>query len=60
MSGAEIKSYILSEGIRLWQVADKLGITDGNFSRRLRKTFNDNEINKIKAIVNELKNEKTV
>lgn len=55
-----MKSYILDEGIKLWQVADKLGITDGNFSRRLRKSFDNDEINHIKEIVKELKNEKTV
>lgn len=59
MSGAEIKAFILSEGVKLWQVADKLGITDGNFSRRLRKSFNANEVEQIKTIINELKNEKT-
>lgn len=59
MSGAEVKNFILSEGVRLWQVADKIGITDGNFSRRLRKAFDANEVEQIKAIVSELKNEKT-
>ncbi len=55
MSGAEIKAYILEQGVRLWQVAQKLNMNDGNFSRRLRKDFTDDEVKQIKTIVKELK-----
>lgn len=55
MTGAEIKQLIISNGLRLWQVADLWGLTDGNFSKRLRKPFNDDEVQRIKAIIAQLK-----
>ena len=55
MSGTEIKAYILEQGVRLWQVAQKLNMNDGNFSRKLRNNFTDAEVKQIKTIVQELK-----
>ena len=55
MTGAEVKQLIISNGLRLWQVADLWGQTDGNFSRRLRKPFNDDEVKRVKAIIAQLK-----
>lgn len=54
MTGAEIKEMIKSSGLKLWQVADAYGMNDGNFSRRLRKPFNTEEVQKIKEIINSL------
>ena len=59
MIGVEIKEMIKASGLNLWQVAEVLGMNDGNFSRRLRKPFNDEEVAKIKAIISELCNEKS-
>lgn len=57
MTGTEVKNMILSAGIKLWQVAECWGISDGNFSRRLRKTFNKEEVERIEAIIIKLKSE---
>lgn len=54
MTGQEIKSMILESGVKLWEVAELWGLNDGNFSRRLRKPFNDNEVNRIKEIIRKL------
>lgn len=54
MTGAEIKELIKSAGVKCWQVAERLGMQDSNFSRRLRKPFNDSEVEHIQAIVAEL------
>lgn len=43
--------------IKLWQVADRLGITDGNFSRRLRRELSDAEKKKILSIIEEISKE---
>ncbi|CDF03201.1 putative uncharacterized protein [Ruminococcus sp. CAG:624] len=59
MTGTEIKSMIKASGLRLWQVAQALGINDGNFSRRLRRAFNEAEVEKIKSIINELNTQKS-
>lgn len=55
MHGNEVKTLITSAGVKCWQVADALGMNDGNFSRRLRKPFSNDEVAKIKAIINRLK-----
>ena len=46
MTGSEVKQLIKSSNLKCWQVADKWGLSDGNFSRKLRKPFNENEVHK--------------
>ena len=36
MANEIIKETAKGNGVKLWQIADKLGIYDGNFSRKLR------------------------
>lgn len=57
MTGAELKRIIVSSGIKLWQVADRFGCSDGNFSRKLRHDFSEADTKRILAIVEELKAE---
>ena len=59
MTGAEIKERILESGLKVWQVADQYGCTDGNFSRKLRHPFNDSDTEKVLSIIEKLRNEKT-
>ena len=59
MTGAEIKERILKAGLKVWQVADAYGCTDGNFSRKLRHTFSDSDTEKVLSIIEKLKKEKT-
>lgn len=55
MSGAEIKQIIKASGVKLWQVADEFGVTDGNFSRKLRHDFNEADTKKVLSIIDRLK-----
>ncbi len=55
MNGHEVKELILSNGVKLWQVAELWGCTDGNFSRRLRKPFNADEVERVKDIIARIK-----
>lgn len=55
MTGAEAKQLIVSAGLKCWQVAELWGVNDGNFSRRLRKPFNDSEV---KTIIKQLSAQK--
>lgn len=57
MTGAEVREMILAAGLRLWQVADKLGMTDNSFSRRLRHDFNAAEVDRIRSIIKDLQAE---
>lgn len=59
MSGQEVKAFIKGAGVKLWEVAEALGMSDGNFSRRLRKPFSNEETENIKCIVNELATQNT-
>lgn len=54
MTGNEIKALIRSHGVKLWEVAERLGMNDGNFSRRLRKPFDSEETARIQVIVEQL------
>lgn len=54
MTGKEIKALVKGAGVKLWEVADSLNMRDSEFSRRLRKPFNEAEVANIKRIINEL------
>lgn len=57
MSGAEIKENIKAAGLKLWQVAKEMGMNDGNFSRKLRNDFSDEDTEKVLSIIEKLKAE---
>ncbi len=54
----DIRERAKAKNILFWQIADKLGINDGNFSRKLRKELSAEEKTKIFAIIDELSAEK--
>lgn len=58
MCNKEIRTAAKSAGIRLWQVAAAYGISDGNFSRKLRQELPQEEKQKIMAIIDRLAQEK--
>ena len=55
MKGNEVKTMIQESGVKLWQVAHKLGVNDGNFSRRLRREFTEDEVRQVEKIILEIK-----
>ncbi len=57
-SNKEIRNEAKEAGIFLWQVAEKLGITDGNLSRKLRRELLPEEREKVLNIIRELSREK--
>lgn len=59
MTGADVKKLILSSSVKCWQVAERWGLSDGNFSRRLRKPFDNDEVDRIKSIIIEVKADKS-
>ena len=58
MNNLEIRNAIKSVGIKYWEVAERYGINDGNFSRKLRKELSLEEKEKILNIISEIKKEK--
>ena len=55
MSNIEIRKKAKGSGVHLWRIADVLGITDGNFSRKLRKELSESEKKQIFKIIDDLK-----
>ena len=55
----EIRNSAKRAGIRLWQVAERIGVNDGNFSRKLRQELPPQEREKILVIINEMAAERT-
>ena len=54
MENQAIRSYAKQKGVKLWQIAERLGINDGNFSRKLRRELPESERLALVQIVDEL------
>ena len=50
----DIKSAAKRNGVKLWQIAARLNINDGNFSRKLRKELSESERERIFQIIDAL------
>lgn len=57
MRNSDIRQEIKSAGLRLWQIAEALGLQDSNFSRRLRHELSEAEKEKIREIIADLSKE---
>lgn len=57
MANLDIRAAAVSAGVRLWRVADALGIADASLSRKLRKELPQEEKEKIFSIIRELSQE---
>ena len=53
-----IREAAKGAGVKLWEVAEKLRITDGMLSRKLRRELDSKEQEKILAIIAEIAREK--
>lgn len=57
MKNSQIRNKAKQSNIHLWQIANKLGITDSTFSRKLRFELSEDETKKILDIIDELAKE---
>lgn len=57
MKNNEIREEIKAANLRFWQVAEKFGLNDGNFSRKLRHELSDADKTKIREIIADLSKE---
>lgn len=55
MKNIDIRTEAANAGVKLWQIAERLGINDGNFSRKLRQELSFEEKAIIRAIIADLK-----
>ena len=57
MKNQDIRRTAAGAGIKLWQIADALGIADCSLSRKLRKELPDDEKKEIFSIIDRLAKE---
>lgn len=57
MSNQDIRRTAAGAGVRLWQIAEELGIADCSFSRKLRKELPQAEKQEIFDIIKRLSKE---
>lgn len=57
MNNLDVRRTASEAGVKLWQIAEVLGIADCNFSRKLRKELPQEEKKKIFSIIRELSQE---
>lgn len=55
MANSRIRESAKRNGVFLWQVAEKLGLNDGNFSRLLRRELPEEEQTRILGMIEEIK-----
>ena len=53
-ANAEIRVAAKNAGVCLWQIAERVGVNDGNFSRKLRRELSDQEKREILKIIDDL------
>ena len=57
MTNLDIRRTAAGAGVKLWQIADALGIADCSLSRKLRKELPQEEKDRIFGIIRELSQE---
>ena len=57
MKNKDIRQAAKTAGVKLWQVAEVVGVNDGNFSRKLRHELLEAEKQKILEIIDRLSKE---
>lgn len=54
MKNIEVREQAKALNVKLWQIADCLGVTDSTFSRKLRKELSAEEKDRIMSVIEEL------
>lgn len=57
MKNNDIRQEVQKANVKLWQIAEKLGVTDSTFSKMLRKELSAEQKEKIFTIIATLKKE---
>lgn len=58
-ANVEIREHAKKNGVRLWQVAEKIGMSDAAFSRKLRRELTATERERVQNAINQLAAENT-
>ncbi len=58
LKNQQIRAAAKASGVKLWEIAERLNINDGNFSRKLRRELPEAEQEQILAIIAEIAKER--
>ncbi len=58
MANEAIRLAAKDAGVYLWEIADRLKMTDSNFSRKLRRELSDDERENVLAVIENIKLER--
>lgn len=56
MNNAHIREYARRKGVRIWEVANALNISDSTMAKKLRTELPEDEKEKMFAIINQIAN----
>lgn len=51
MKNTELRGYAEKRGVKLWELAEAIGITDSTMSRKLRKELPDDDRKKYLSLI---------
>lgn len=54
VTNSVIREAARTSGVKLWEIAEQMGITDANFSRKLRRELSDDERNEVLRIIQDI------
>lgn len=57
VTNVEIRQAAKAAKVKLWQIAEVVGVNDGNFSRKLRHELPDDEKQRVLEIIDQLSKE---
>lgn len=55
MQNVDLRNEATKAGVRLWEIAESLGVTEWTLSRKLRKELDDEQKERIYNIINVIK-----
>lgn len=58
MYNLEIREAAKTSGVMLWEIAEKYGVSDSNFSRKMRRELPQEEKAKILSIIQDIAEKK--
>ena len=60
MKNKEIRLAAMKADVKLWQIAEKLGMTDSSFSRKMRRELPDDLKQRVLSIIEEIRSSEVV
>lgn len=57
-ANTDIRQAANASGVYLWEIAEALGVTDGTFSRKLRRELDESEKKRIFKIIRDVSKRK--